>query len=124
MRSSRGESRNDKAETDHGFAVVVEVGGVGEAVAANVGAGGVFWVGPPVVALGEEVVRASVAAFAVRGGDGDRLFGEVSVSGGKDAGAVGGGDEVVRALIFFSTGGFTGEIAGGSDGECQEFASR
>ncbi len=36
---------------------VVEVGGVGEAVAADVGAGRVLWVGPPVVAFGVEVVR-------------------------------------------------------------------
>ena len=95
-----GERGNDEAEAHHGFSVVVEVGGVGEAVAADVGAVGIFFVGPPVVALGEVVVRAAFAAFAVRGGDGDGLLGEVAVRGGKDAGAVGGGDEVVGAWML------------------------
>ncbi len=58
------ERRNDEAESHHGFAMVVEVCGIGEAVAADVGTAGIFFIGPPVVALGEVVVLAAFAAFA------------------------------------------------------------
>ena len=59
----------------------VEVGWVGEAVAADVGAGWFFGVGPPVVAFGVEVVWASCAALASRGGYGDGFEGEIFVGG-------------------------------------------
>jgi hypothetical protein len=61
--------------------VCIEVGGVGEAVAADVGAGWIFGIGPPVVAFGVEVVRASGAALASGGGYGDGFKGEIFVGG-------------------------------------------
>ncbi len=60
-----GERRNDEAEPHHGFAMVVEVCRVREAIAADVGAVGIFFIRPPVVALGEVVVQVALAALAV-----------------------------------------------------------
>ena len=91
----RCKRRNDEAQPHHGLAVVVEVGGIGESVATYVGAVGILFIGPPVVALGEVVVRAALASFAVRGGDGDRLLGEISVRGGENSRAVGRRDEII-----------------------------
>jgi len=64
----RSESRHDQAETEHGFAMAVEVCGVGFAVATNVGASGIFRIGPPIVSLGVEVVWATGATLGVRRG--------------------------------------------------------
>ncbi len=59
-----GQRGDLNAEADEGFAMGVEVGGIGEAVALDVRAAGVGGVGPPVVALGEIIVRAAGAARA------------------------------------------------------------
>jgi hypothetical protein len=50
------EGRDQQAQADHRFAMRVEVGWVGKAVAADVGAGRIFRIGPPVITLGVEVV--------------------------------------------------------------------
>jgi hypothetical protein len=92
-----GEGRDEQAEPDHRFTVCVEVGGVGDAVAADVGAGGVLRVGPPVVALGVEVVKAAGAALASGGSDSDGLQGEVFVGGCEDSRAVCCRDHLVWA---------------------------
>jgi hypothetical protein len=68
--------------------MVIEVCGVREAIAANVGAGGIFGVGPPVIALGEVVVRAAFASCGVDAGDGVWLLVQVLVRGGEDASVV------------------------------------
>ena len=115
----RCERWNDEAEPHHRFAVVVEVGGIGEAVASDVGAVGILLIRPPVIALGEVVVRAALAPFAVRGGDGDRLLGEVSVCGGKNPRAVGCGDEVVGGgSRLCAHAGANDKVAGRSSGQC------
>lgn len=79
------ESWDDETEAHHGLAVVVEVLGIGEAVATDVRAVGVFGVGPPVVTLGVEVVRAAWAARTSGGGYGDGLFGEIVAGCAEDA---------------------------------------
>src|SRR5580704_11126506 len=59
-----GQRGNLNAEADEGFAMGVEVGRIGEAIALDVRAAGVGGVGPPVVAFGEVVVRTTGAARA------------------------------------------------------------
>src|SRR5581483_2565823 len=61
--------------------MLVEVGGIGLAVALYVRSVGIFWIGPPVVALGEVVVLAARAARGAIRGDGDGLLGQVSPRG-------------------------------------------
>ena len=92
----RRQRRNDEAQPHHRLAMIVEVGGIGEAVAPDVGAVGIFLVGPPVVAFGEVVVLATLAARAVRGRYRDGLLREISVRRSEDARAVGRRNQLVR----------------------------
>ncbi len=88
-----GERGNDQAESHHGLAMRVEVGRIGEAIATDVGAAWVLWIGPPVIAFGVEVVWAAGASIALSGRHRDGLCREVFVCGGEDTSAVGGGDQ-------------------------------
>lgn len=72
-----GQRRDLDAEAHQEAPVVSEVAGVRHPVALDVRAVGVLRVGPPVVALGKEIVDAAGAARAVRRRHGDRLFGKV-----------------------------------------------
>ena len=76
-----------------------DVGGVGQAVALDVGGVGVRGIGPPVVAVGGEIV-ASAGAAGGAGGDEGRGVGGAGHRGGRDE---------ARALRG-------GEIESGSDG--------
>ena len=78
---------HDEAQPDHGAAVLDKIIRIAHAVALDVRAAGVLWIGPPVVAFGEEIVPAAGAARGYRGGNGHRLFGEAAVRAFQHAGA-------------------------------------
>src|SRR5262245_12404681 len=59
--------------------MVDEVIRIRHSIALNVWAIRILWIGPPVVTLGEEVVKTSGTADRLRGGDGDRLFFQVLI---------------------------------------------
>src|SRR5262245_27671882 len=61
--------------------MIGEVIRVGHPVSLNVRAVWILWVRPPVIALGEEIVRAPAAARAARSRDRYRRFGQILISG-------------------------------------------
>ncbi len=65
----RGQRRHLHAQPHQGAAVLDEVVGVRHPVPLDIGPVGVLGIGPPVVALGEELVGAAGAARRLRGGD-------------------------------------------------------
>jgi len=112
--------RNDEAETNHCLTVIVEVAGVGEAVMAYVGASRILLVRPPIVSLGEVVVGAAFASFAVRGGDGDWI----SVGGREDSGAIEFCDEFVGRGAVGCVGWIECKLAGCCTNNRQKLPSR
>ena len=57
-----------------------EIVRVAQAIALDIRAIRILRIGPPVIALGKEVVNTAGAAWRTRGRDGHRLFREVPIS--------------------------------------------
>src|SRR3981189_1936831 len=92
----RRQCRNHQARPHHRLAMIVEVGGIREAVAPYVGAVWILLIRPPVVAFGEVVMRPTLAPFAVRGGHRDRLLGKISICSAENSRPVRCRDKVIR----------------------------
>lgn len=90
-------------EREEELAVGDEIVGVRQPVALDVGPRGIFWIGPPVIALRGEIVQPARAARIARGRDGLGRDGE---------GGIGLRDEA-RPLV-------SGEFEGGQDREGEE----
>src|ERR1700733_2141220 len=80
-----GERGHLDGERDHCLAVVTEVGGIALAVAVDVGAVGIFGIGPEIVRLREVVVWTAGAAVRWVGSDGPDGQGEIGVSRFEDS---------------------------------------
>src|ERR1700758_1630000 len=80
-----GERGHLDGERDHGLAVVIEVGGIALAVAVDVGAVGIFGIGPEIVRLGEVVVGTAGAAVRWIGRDGAEGQSQVGMGSFEDA---------------------------------------
>jgi hypothetical protein len=88
----RRERRHVKAHAHEIAPVVEEVVRVRQAVTLNVRSARVLGIGPPVIALGEEVVQPAGAPRRPRSGDGDGVFRQVGVGRAENPGAVEGGN--------------------------------
>jgi hypothetical protein len=88
----RAERGHFDTQTHQGLAMLDEIIGIGHPIALDVGAAGIFRVGPPVVAFREKVVQPARATRRMRSGHGDGLVGEIRVGGFDDAGAIEFGD--------------------------------
>src|SRR5882672_2622912 len=74
-----GERRHCYAQPHQGASMIVEVIRVRQTVALNVGTAGIRRIRPPVVSFGKVIVRPAGAAWAVRGGDRQRLLRKIFV---------------------------------------------
>src|SRR5271168_3357015 len=108
----RRERGNDHAKPHHRLSVFVKVGRIGESVSTDVGAVRVLLVWPPVVSLGEVVMRPAFAAFTVRSGYSYRLLRQISVCCGENPRTVGRRNDVIGSRCVFCPGRSNNEVAG------------
>src|SRR5262249_3935241 len=84
----RRQCGHDLTEANHRAAMLHEVIGIAHAVALDVGTVGILGIGPPVVALAEEVVLPARTARAGRGSNRDWFRCQVLIRGLEHAGTL------------------------------------
>src|SRR5437660_1549324 len=84
--------RNLNTQAHQRATMLDEVVRVRHAVALNVRATGILWIGPPVIALREKVMQSARAARTVQGGDCDGCFSQILICRFQDACAIKGRD--------------------------------
>src|SRR5207247_9875304 len=84
--------RNLNTQAHQRATMLDEVVRVRHAVALNVRATGILWIGPPVIALREKVMQSARAARTVRGSDCDGCFSQILICRFQDARAIKGRD--------------------------------